>query len=125
MKTARTTYYHKFIEDSSSNQRTLFKASKQLLNLKQNPVFSDRSTSESQKLANEIGTFFIQKIENFRSKLDNITSPNDSHISYSDPPNKTNIVMEKFELLTETQILDLINSMPKKTCALDPFQQTC
>ena len=29
--------------------------------------------------------------------------------------------MEKFELLTETQILNLINSMPEKTCALDPI----
>ena len=93
MKAARTAYYHKFIEDSSSNQRILFKALKQLLNLKQNSVFSDRSTSESEKLANEIGTFFIQKNEKIRSKLDiNITSPNDSHISYSDPPINQSII---------------------------------
>ena len=41
----------------------VFKASKKLLNLKQNPVFSDCSTSESQKLANEIGTFLFRKLK--------------------------------------------------------------
>ena len=56
MKIAKTEYYQNVIEINSSDQRKLFAASKKLLNLKQEPAFTDHLFPDCQKLANDIGT---------------------------------------------------------------------
>ena len=47
MKIARTEYYQNFIEINSSDQRKLYVAWKKLLNLKQEPVFTDHPLPDS------------------------------------------------------------------------------
>ena len=52
--------------------------------------------------------------------LDSVTTPGDvvvAAFNSIDPE----IVMEQLQPLTETQIHDIIKSMPKKSCALDPI----
>ena len=67
MNEARCTYYKEFIDENSSDQSKLFRASKSLLNLqadKSLPPHTDASV-----LANEMGEYFIHKIVAIRSKL--------------------------------------------------------
>ena len=67
MNEARCTYYKEFIDENSSNQAKLFRASKSLLNLqaeKSLPLHSITSV-----LANERGEYFIHKKVAMRSKL--------------------------------------------------------
>ena len=71
------------------------------------------------KLANQLGTFFIQKIETIGFNLDNMaqglpTFPDD-HAPVSPPP------FSKFSPLTEEKVSKLINSSTKKSCNLDPM----
>ena len=53
-KKARSEYYSTFINDNTSDQRNLFKASKYLLNLKDDIQFP--SHSDAFELANELFT---------------------------------------------------------------------
>ena len=67
MNEARCTYYKEFIDENSSDQSKLFRASKSLLNLqadKSLPPHTDASV-----LANEMDEYFIHKIVAIRSKL--------------------------------------------------------
>ena len=101
MRTARTEFYQNFIELNSSDQRKLFAASKKLLNLKHEPVFTDHSLPDCQRLANDIGTYFIQKIERIRSKLESATTPGVvvfATFNSIDPE----VVMDQFQSPTET-----------------------
>ena len=67
MNEARCACYKEFIDENSSDQSKLFRASKSLLNLqadKSLPPHTDASV-----LANEMGEYFIHKIVAIRSKL--------------------------------------------------------
>ena len=70
------------------------------------------------KLANQLGTFFVQKIETIRSKLDNMAQ------GLPSPPNDYATVppspFSKFNPLTEEKVRKLIRSSAKKSCTLDP-----
>ena len=71
MNEARRKFYHNFIQDNSNSQRHLFLAAKKLLNQGDNravyPPVDDNSN-----LANQLGTFFIQKIKAIGSNFDNM-----------------------------------------------------
>ena len=69
MEQARQYYYFKFIEENSTDQRKLFKATSALLGNSSGeryPPYKDLSG-----LANDFGKFFAQKIDNIRFKLEN------------------------------------------------------
>ena len=71
------------------------------------------------KLANQLGTFFIQKIETIGSNLDNMSQGlpalPDYHALASPPP------FRKFSPLTEEKVRKLISSSTKKNWTLDPM----
>ena len=72
MKTARCKYYSDFISENSSDQRKLFKAAKSLLSEPSSlvlPVGMDASA-----LANNIGEFFIKKVDDIKSSLGELSS---------------------------------------------------
>ena len=118
MNEARHKFYHNFIEDNSNNQRRLFSAAKKLLNQGDNRAMYP-PVDDNIKLANQLGTFFIQKIVTIGSKLDNMVqglpSLPDDHTQVSPPP------LIKFTPLMEEKVCELINSSVKKTCNLDPM----
>jgi len=70
------------------------------------------------KLANQLGTFFIQKIETISANLDNMAQElpalPDDHAPVSPLP------LSKFSPLTEEKVRKLINSSTKKSSTLDP-----
>ena len=118
MNEARRKFYHNFIEDNSKNQRRLFSAAKKLLNLGDNRAMYP-PVDDNIKLANQLGTFFIQKIPTICSKLNNMVqglpSLPDDHTQVSPPP------LIKFTPVTEEKVRELINSSAKKTFNLDPM----
>jgi len=71
------------------------------------------------KLANHLGTFFVQKIETIGSKLDNVArmlpSLPDDHTPVSPP------LLSKFSPLMEEEVCKLISRSAKKSCTLDPM----
>ena len=61
MNQARQAFYTNFIDENSTDHKRLFRATKQLLAKKEElsfPNYQDKS-----KLANDIGGFFVRKIE--------------------------------------------------------------
>ena len=116
MKEARRKFYHNFIQDNSSSQRHLFSAAKKLFNQGDNRAVYP-PVDDNIKLANQLGTFFIQKIETIGSNLDNmvqgLVALPDDHALASSPP------FCKFSPLTEEKVRKLINSSTKKNCTLD------
>ena len=93
-------------------------AAKKLLNQGDNravyPPVDDISN-----LANQLGTFFIQKIEAVGSNLNNMVQGlpalPDDYAQVSPPP------LSKFSLITEEKVHKLINSSTNKSCTLDPM----
>ena len=59
MNEARRVYYIILIAENSHDQKHLFKVSKKLLNIAGTPVLPPHE--DKQKLANEMGMFFIKK----------------------------------------------------------------
>ena len=68
MNEARRKVYSDFIFENSSNERNLFVAIKRLLNQGHEVPFPP--TSDKPVLANEMGSFFVEKIDAIYAKLD-------------------------------------------------------
>ena len=105
------------ITENSTDQRRLFRASKSLLNFSKGPGLPP-STSDYQ-LANDFGKFFAQKIANIRSVITN-------QIYLRASINATRTVtatrqFSEFNLLSESEVFDLITASSKKFCPLDPI----
>ena len=82
MNEARIAFYQDFIEENNTDQRKLFAAAKTLLSQgDQRSVFP--SCVDKLKFANRMGQYFVEKIRNIHSKLDNwaFTLPIDPHDS--------------------------------------------
>ena len=71
------------------------------------------------KLANDIGKFFVQKIERIRTKLDTATTT-DSSPSF-EPPHSNSAQLASFKILSQKDVKSLIGKSSKKTCHLDPM----
>ena len=71
MNKARQDYYSDLISNNGNDlkQSHLFKVGKNLLNIAITPILPLHE--DKQQLANEMGAFFIRKIANIRSDLDN------------------------------------------------------
>ena len=64
----KQTFYTNFIDENSTDHKRLFRATKQLLAKKEEwsfPNYQDKS-----KLVNDIGSFFVRKINRIRSDID-------------------------------------------------------
>ena len=69
MNEARTQFYQNFIEENNTNQKNLFTAVNKLLNQSNKrsvfPQFIDK-----QKFADQMGSYFVSKIQDIHTKLD-------------------------------------------------------
>ena len=61
MNQARQAFYTNFIDEKSTDHKTLFRGTKQLLAKKEE--FSFLNYQDKSKLANDIAGFFVRKIE--------------------------------------------------------------
>ena len=106
---ARQDYYSDLISNNSNDLKHLFKVSKNLLN------------EDKQQLGNKLGAFFIRKIANIRSDLDN-HPPQVCRVGSNDSNDcKIDLPISKFNLLSQEEVHDLIRASNKKTCCLDPI----
>ena len=65
---SRRAYYKQYIDENSSDQRRLFRASKRLLNFHVDRALPPHT--DPRMLANEMGEYFVHKITAIRSELD-------------------------------------------------------
>ena len=97
--------------ENNSNQRNLFSATKRLLNQGHEVPFPP--TSVKLVLANEMGSFFAEKIDAIRVKLDKLADClHDSHFDYVKtlPPR----TLDSFIPLTESAVSNLIGCSEEK-----------
>ena len=120
MNKARHKYYSEFIEKNSKDQSKLYKASKSVLNLKKNLPLPP--CVDELKLANDVGAFFIRKICDIRSKLDD--REHQPVEEYNTQNKSTDVRFSKFSILFEIEVNKMILDSNKKSCALDPVPTT-
>ncbi|CAH3023099.1 unnamed protein product [Porites evermanni] len=120
MNEARCTYYKEFIDENSSDQSKLFRASKSLLNLQEDKSLQPHT--DASVLANEMGEYFIHKIVAIRSKLAGKTvSPAVTERAPHGSSSSDDLVtLSEFQPLSEEAVRKMaVASM--KTCTLDPL----
>ena len=110
----RSDYNTNFITENSTDQRTLFRASKSLLNLSKGSGLP-LSTNDYQ-LANDFGKFFAQKIADIRS-----VNTNQICLPINANSTVTPSCFSEFNLLFESEVFDLVTASSKKSCPLDPI----
>ena len=74
---------------------------------------------DNTKLANDIGKFFVQKIERIRSELDTAATTDSG--SSLDAPCAGSVQLASFRILSQEYVKSLIGKSSKKTCSLDPM----
>ena len=117
MNEARKVFFTDFVEENCCDQRKLFLATKRLLgseNVVEYPQFDDKIA-----LANKFSDFFIQKIDTIQTKLDNMVSTPPLCIANERVRDVPSI--EKFNILSVSDVRKLIETTPKKSCLLDPM----
>lgn len=121
MNKARQEFYTHFVEENSSNQKKLFNAANKLLGERKQLCFPEHINKIV--LVNDIGRYFVRKIEHIRTDVDSIhLHPQDQDLVPSD--GVTNRTLNSFNNLSERNVSDLINNSAKKSCVLDPMP-TC
>ena len=118
MNAAKKDFYTNFIAENSMDQGKLFRAAKKLLAKKEVPSFP--GYTDKSVVVNDIGKFFIRKLESIRSDIDkavnsraNMVLPEDSEVG----PEKALLA---FHPLSEDKVLKLVRQSAKKSCPLDP-----
>ena len=113
--------YTHFVEENSSNQKKLFNAANKLLGECKQLRFPEHINKTV--LANDIGRYFVCKIERIRTGIHSIhLHPQDQDLA---PPDRvTNRTLNSFNNLSERNVSDLINNSAKKSCVLD-LMPTC
>ena len=115
MNRSRKKYY------TGSDQRKLFNVAKSLFHQRNDLNFL--AYDDQIMLANDIGEFFVQKVENIRNELD--LSASDLHDRVFDELVALNASFDSFkqldEELTEEDVKHLIAKSNRKTSSLDPM----
>jgi hypothetical protein len=119
MNCARKAFYTDFISQNSTNQRKLFQAAKILFAQRSDLLFPEYGDPDV--LANDIGEFFVQKIERIHAEFDS-SALETSHSSRS-VPEFTELMsrFDSFDVLNEESVKDLLSKSSKKSCTLDPM----
>ena len=115
---ARIEFLKDFIDRNSLNQKNLFLATKRLLKEYHEvpfPPFKDKMT-----LANQMRSFFTEKIKAIHSKLDGLSSSLPV-ISNNNDKSWSGTWMDQFKRLCECEVRRLIEGSAEKTCILDPM----
>ena len=117
MNRARCKYYCDFIENNSADQGKLFRAVKSLLS--ETKTLSLPAGSDSEVAANDIGLYFVRKVQNIQDNLSSSTEPDES---YEPPSERCHIdSFAQFNQLTMDDVREIVLPLAKKSCKLDPI----
>ena len=117
MNRSRKKYHTDFVLEHGSDQRKLSNAAKSLFHQRNDlnfPAYDDQIM-----LANDIGEFSVQKVENIRNELD-LPAP-DLHDRAFDELVALNASFDSFKQLDEKDVKHLIAKSNRKTSSLDPM----
>ena len=114
MNESRRAYYKQYIDENSSDQGRLFRASKRLLNFHVDRTLPPHS--DARMLANEMGEYFVHKITAIRSALDADASGATSLATSA----STCSEFSEFSPLSEESVRRIAASCAK-SCAFDPL----
>ena len=115
---ARKEFYTDFIAENSSDQGKLFRATKKLQAKKEVPSFPEYVDNSA--LVNDIGRYFIRKINTIRSSIDAALDPSVGALLPDDPVVGPTKQLWEFQSLDEGQVSELIQKCSKKSCPSDP-----
>ena len=114
MNQARQAFYTNFIDENSTDHKRLFRATKQLLAKKEElsfPNYQDKS-----KLANDIGSFFVRKIDRIRFDIDAVDiDPSARNALPPDQEVDDAHAFHFFQPLSENDVSALIRKSAKKS----------
>jgi hypothetical protein len=105
MNEARRQFYKNFIEANNSNQHKLFTAAKKLLNHGDKRVAFPPSVDKLE-FANQMGTYFVEKIHNIHTNLENMGHDIPEFEVYN--TSETTAHLSNFNTLTEEDVRTLI-----------------
>lgn len=120
-KFARRYFYADFIKDNSCDQRKLFCATKRLFN---NPCDDGLPPNlHTATLANDIGKYFVVKVETIKHKID---AARVSNVTADEIPAPVSAVstghfLSAFDNLTDGDVRALITHSSLQSCSLDPM----
>ena len=120
MNISRRAYYKQYIDDNSLDQGRLFRASKRLLNLQVDKALPPHM--DARVLANEMGEYFVRKINAIRSELnaDDHSATSGASSLITTAPSSNGTEFSEFTLLSEESVRRIAASSIK-TCVLDPL----
>ena len=116
---AKRKFFTDFVEDNSSDQGRLFRATRTLLG-KNDSTLSFPDYDDKSLLVNDIARFFARKIMRIRDQIDSTVFADMDTVS-DDPIVSDAKILSEFKPLSEADILALIQKSSKKTCNLDPM----
>ena len=109
-----------FIGENRFDQRKLFAATKTLLNHTHEVPYLP--VKDKLTFANEMGSYFIEKIDNIQATLDNMAFGLSSLLAPRNSCLRPCSIMDRFSQLSENDVRKMIESSAKTSCKLDPFQ---
>ena len=117
MNRTRCTYYSEFINENSVDQERLFRATKTLL--KDSNKLSLPEGSDAQVLANNMSTFFVEKVNNIQAKLTGEVASNTSlELEFIKNSNSGAPFLD-FNELSSDDVMTMMMQSSKKSCTLD------
>ena len=120
MNKARQAFYTKLIEDNSCNQRKLFRVSKRLFNQSQGDELPPNL--HAPKFANEVGKYFVSKIDTIQRQIDaDITDLPASASTSANGFTQSTPSLSAFKILSANSVKSLIHNSTLKSCPLDPM----
>lgn len=122
MNKARREFYSNFIDENSGDQKKLSRASQRLFNRTMDDGLPPNL--DSRTFSNELGKFFVQKIDTIRTQLDS-KQQTDSYLEDdTSSADETVPPFPTFTMLSVRDVKQLIQISALKTCPLDPTPST-
>ena len=114
----RNCYYHKKLDSVSGNPRETFKVVSHLLD-KEFGTSAVPNGSNDQEIAENMKDFFHEKVNKIYNEIGAANSGLKNHRPFNTLKSTSNI--STFQQVTSNDVFEIVNSMPNKTCCLDPI----
>ena len=115
-KNAKIAFYHDKLQDCSTDPKSLYRITNELLHKKQDKSLPTHANP--QDLARDFSEYFIDKIKNISVKFDYVPVRSDTS------PSSEIVALDHFSLISEEELKKLIMSGNSKSCQLDPLPTT-
>jgi len=119
IKKAKTEHYTNKVKECAGHQGRIFKIIAHLQNTKGKPTLPQHE--DIMTLCNTFNDFFITKIANIRSKLDEIPDPTNNDLNIQPDNIYNEQVLTRFAAVSVDEVSKLVKEASNATCANDPL----